>query len=233
MAYGEEGGRAPRARIWAGILAVAAGALLVGDPVHRAHAVLERTVSWWPWVLLGLASLNLLRSAVPVGSLIGPLTLGAVAVVGLAASHGLEGRTARDLLAPTLLAVAGAALVLSATARFGDRTSWTRLLATGAVVVPARSGPTLTVRVVLGELRVDLGRLEGAVEVNVTAIAGHVRLTVPRTGEVRVHTAGALLTRVALPDGPSSSPPAELPCQEGEFDVHVLGLCGAVSVSRA
>ncbi|MCL8011772.1 hypothetical protein [Streptomyces sp. AS02] len=228
MAAGKEGGRASRVRIWVGILAVGTGALLAGDPAHRAHATLEWAARWWPWALLALASVNLLRSAVPAGSLIGPLFLGAVGLFGLIVSHGLDERLARDLLAPVLLAMAGAALVLSG-AHCGRRTSWTRLLATGDVVVPAGTVPPLTVRAVLGELRADLRQLEDDVEVNVTAIAGHVRLTVPRTGEVRVHTPGALLTKVALPE----SPPEELPRHEGEFTVHVLGLCGSVSISRA
>lgn len=227
MAQGEGGERAARARIWVGILAVATGALLLGDPARRAHAALDWTAQWWPWVLLGLASLNLLRSAVPAGSLIGPLTLGGVAVVGLAVSHGLGSHLTRDLLAPALLSVAGATAVLSAT-RTVHSTSWTRLLSTGDVVVPVGMDRPVTVRAVLGELRADLRQLEGEVEVNVTAVAGRVHLTVPPTSEVHVHMPGALLTRVAAPCSPAAEPPRS----GAEFTVHVLGVLGAVSIVR-
>lgn len=221
------GGRASRVRIWVGILAVATGALLAGDPATRTQATLSWAARWWPWALLALASVNLLRSAVPAGSLIGPVTLGAVAVVGLAVTHGLDGHIARDLLAPTLLVVAGTALVLSAVGS-GHRSNWTRLLATGAVIVPAGTGPLLTARAVLGELRADLRQLENDVEVNVTAVAGHVHLIVPPTSTVHVHTLGALLTRVTPPD----SRPDESTPPEGAFTIHVLGICGAVSIAR-
>lgn len=227
MACGEGHGRASRVRTWVGILAVATGALLAGDPAHRTHTMLEWAVKWWPWGLLALASVNLLRSIVPAGSFVGPLVLGAIAVAGLGFTHGLNAHLARDLLAPTVLAVAGATLVLSA-ARSERRTSWTRLLATGAIVVPPTTGHLLTVRAVLGELRADLRQLEESVEVNVTAIAGHIRLTVPRTSEVRVHAPGALLTRVTRPD----SRPDEPVGPEVEFTIHVLGVCGAVSIAR-
>ena len=227
MAQGEKGGRASRVRIWVGLFAVAGGALLVGDPAQRGETALELVGRWWPWTLLALAGLNLLRSAVPVGSLIGPLALGAVGVVGLVAVHGLQAHLVRDQVAPALLVATGAALVLSSD-RMGLRTSWTRLLATGDVVVPPSVRCPVTLRAVLGELRADLGEVRGQVEVNVTAIAGHVRLTVPRASTVQVNAQGALLTR--LPTPPSEF--TRRPHSEGEFTIHVLGVCGAVSISR-
>ncbi len=227
MAEGRGGGRTTRTRTWIGLSAVAVGALLAGDPGRRAHAALEWATTWWPWLLLALASLNLLRSAVPTGSLIGPLLLAGIASAALVAAHGAGRRLVQDLL-PVVLALGGAALVLSATAH-GPATRWTRVLTTGVVVIPQDAGDVLTVRAVLGELRADLRHLDGAsaVNVNVTALAGHVRLVVPRDSRITVHTAGTLLTRVTAPE-PGNSDPRE----SGTFVIHVLGVCGAVHVVR-
>lgn len=227
MAQGERGGRASQVRIWAGLAAVAIGSLLVGDATQRGAAAVELAGRWWPWALLALACVNLLRSAVPVGSLIGPLVLGAVGVIGLVAFHGADGRLVRDQLAPALLMATGAALVLSPS-RGGHRTSWTRLLATGDVVVSPSASRLYTLRAVLGELRADLCEAQGEVEVNVTAIAGHVRLTIPRTSAVYVNAEGTLLTRVP----PPSSEFGQQPRSERKFTIHVLGVCGAVSIAR-
>ncbi|MFF7565392.1 hypothetical protein ACFZB4_36195 [Streptomyces pseudovenezuelae] len=132
-----------------------------------------------------------------------------------------------DQLTPALLMAIGAALVLSP-ARFNYRTSWTRLLTTGDVVVSPSASRLFTLRAVLGELRADLREVQGQVEVNVTAIAGHVRLTVPRKSAVRVNAQGALLTRVP----PPSAEAGQQPHSEKEFTIHVLGVCGAVSIAR-
>ncbi|MDH6452407.1 MULTISPECIES: hypothetical protein [unclassified Streptomyces] len=229
MADVGRGGSTTRARIWIGLLALATGALLVGDPVRRTHDTLLWLNEWWPWVLLALALVNLVRSAVPTESLIGPLVLVGAAAAGLMSARGFDRHLAQDLLAPAALALTGAFLVLTATS--SPRTnSWTRLLATGAAVVPAGVPGPLTVRAIFGELRADLsqlGSMPTAVAVHVTAVAGHVRLTVPQDIAVTVRTTGALLTRVAV------TPPAVASgSTDEELMIHVLGICGAVSVVR-
>ncbi|MHC5907278.1 hypothetical protein ACVNF4_25800 [Streptomyces sp. S6] len=222
------GGGAARARLWVGLLGIAAGALLVGDPAHRARAAVEWAAAWWPWLLLALASVNLLRAAVPSNSLIGPLLLIAIALTGFVNSAGLDRHLVQNLLLPVALALAGMSLVLS-TVRSEPGSRWTRFLTTGEVVVPADAGELLSVRAVLGELRADLRHLgpEPTVSVNVTALAGHVRLAVPQGHEITVHTLGTVLTRVTTPK-PGSGDPGQ-----GQLVVHVLGVCGAVSVVRA
>ncbi|MGK3941376.1 hypothetical protein ABK046_23430 [Streptomyces caeruleatus] len=60
------------------------------------------------------------------------------------------------------------------------------------------------------------------------AIAGHVRLTIPRTSAVYVNAEGTLLTRVP----PPSSEFGQQPRSERKFTIHVLGVCGAVSIAR-
>lgn len=229
MADGGRDGRTARARIWLGLFALATGALLVGDPARRARESLLWLADWWPWVLLALALVNLLRSAVPTESLIGPLMLAGGAAAGLLSTRGFDRHLAQDLLAPAVLALTGAFLVLSAT-RSPRTNSWTRLLATGDAVVPAGVPGPLTVRALFGELRADLRQLgqTSAVAVNVTAVAGHVRLTVPRDSAVTVRTTGALLTRVTAP-APAAAPGPT----DHKVVIHVLGVCGAVSITRA
>ncbi|MEU4613016.1 hypothetical protein [Streptomyces umbrinus] len=220
---GERGGRAPRARTWVGVAALAAGCYTVGDTADRARNAVEVASSWWPWALLGLAALNVLRSAVATDALIGPLVLGAVALAGLAT--GLSGETVQNVVVPAGLAAIGVAILLSA-GRDDRTTRWSRVLSTGRVIVPADAGALLTVRAVLGELRADLtGVAAERVTVHVTAVAGHVRLTVPRACPVRIHRTGAALTRVSTSE-------LQPPLGKGGLTVHVLGLCGAVSIVR-
>ncbi|WP_405931238.1 hypothetical protein [Streptomyces sp. NBC_00827] len=224
---GGSGGRSPRARTWVGALAIALGCYAAGDTAGRVRTAAEVAAQWWPWALIGLALVNLLRSAVATEALIGPLTLGVVALGGLAMSHQVGGHTIENWVVPVGLAVAGAALVLPPD-RNRRATRWSRVLSTGRVVVSADSGPLLTVRAVLGELRADLSQVDGTggqVTVHVTAVGGHVRLLVPRECRVSVHRTGAALTRVTN-NGPES------PDGKGRFTVHVLGLCGAVSITR-
>ncbi|MEV0092027.1 hypothetical protein [Streptomyces sp. NPDC050738] len=230
MVDGEGSGRASRPRIWAGAIALAMGCYVVGDTVHRARTVLDLAARWWPWALLALSLLNLLRSAVPPGSLIAPLLLAAVGLTGLAVSGGIDRDTMINLIAPGVLALSGASLLFTLRP-FGRTDRWSRFLATGRVVVPPGSGPLLSVRAVLGELRTDLTAADSdsSVAVHVTAVAGHVRIAVPQSSPVRIHTTGALLTRVTGP-GPQTG---EHPAGSGGFTIHVLGVCGAVAVVRA
>jgi hypothetical protein len=229
MAHGEDGARTSRAPLWGGLLAVALGCSLAGDVVHRARAVLEFGARWWPWALLGLVVVNLLRSALPTGSLIGPLLLAAVAVAGLLASSHVGSGVLANLALPGILAAGGAALVVDVAAT-GRRSSWSRFLTTGRVVVPRSVARTVTIRAVLGELRADFTNAaqDTGTTVHVTAVAGHIRMTVPRDRWVKVHTSGALLTRVAE-TGPES---ADTPDPSAGITVHVLGVCSVVGIVR-
>ncbi|MER5471402.1 hypothetical protein ABZX90_21720 [Streptomyces sp. NPDC002935] len=229
MAHGEDSAPNSRARVWIGLLAVVVGSCLAGDAVHRARAALEFGARWWPWALLSLAVVNLLRAALPTGSLIGPVLLAAVASAGLVRSGDVGSHALADLALPGVLALGGAALVLAAS-RAGRRSSWSRVLATGQVVAPEGTRGTVTVRAVLGELRADLTRAtaDSGTTVHVTAIVGHVVVAVPRDRRVRVHTSGAVLTRIAE-TGAQQVEPSD---PSTGFTVHVLGICGAVGIVR-
>ncbi|MEV0737240.1 hypothetical protein AB0I51_14970 [Streptomyces sp. NPDC050549] len=236
---GADSGRpAARSRIWTGLIALALGCFLAGDSVHRARLALDAVATWWPWALLALAAFNVLRSVVPVNSLIGPSALVVAALSGLALSHGLDARDVRDLGVPLALAGYGAVVLLSAGRTVG-RTRWTRFLSTGHVHVPAGSGELLVFRALLGELRADLATdpVGGPEAVHVTAVAGHVRITVPHTWQVRVHASGAPLTRISETSRRETSVP---PGADGhgfatrhEVALHLLGVCSAVSIVYA
>lgn len=233
------GGRrrtAARSRIWTGVITLAVGCFLVGDTVRRGRAVLDAVAEWWPWALLALALFNLLRSAVSLDSLIGPAVLGSAALCGLALSRGLDTRTVQDLMIPLALAGCGAVLLVTAGGD-GRRTRWTRFLSTGRIHVPAKSGELLVFRAVCGELRADLraARTDGPRTVHITAVAGHVHLIVPVSWQVKVHASGALLTRVTengRQDERLATGPVPASEKEHEMALHLLGVCGAVSIAH-
>jgi hypothetical protein len=229
MAQGEDSTRTSRVRVCAGLLAVILGCYLAGDVAHRARAALDFGARWWPWVLLGLAAVNLVRSALPTGSLIGPSLLVCVALAGLVTSDQVSARALTNLALPGLLALGGCLLLLGVSST-GPRSSWSRVLTTGRVVVPHGSGKTVTVRAVLGELRADLTgpAAAGRTTVHVTAVAGHIRMTVPRDRRVRVHSSGAFLTRV-VDSGPK---PTEVTDPSTGLTIHVLAMCSVVGIIR-
>jgi hypothetical protein len=221
-------GASARSRILVGSAALALGCFLVGDAGHRAEEAAEAVAAWWPWALLALAALNLLRSMVAVNSLIGPAVLAVAALCGLAVAHGLDGRTVQDFGFPLVLVGFGIAL-LGAARHESPRTRWSRFLSTGRVRVPASGGELLALRAVCGELQADLAATRAAAPraVHLTAVAGHIRLFVPRSWQIRVHRSGALLTRVV------ETGPAVRSESTDQVELHLLGICGAITISYA
>lgn len=223
-----------RSRLWLGLTVLAVGSFTVGDTAHRVRAAMDWLSAWWPWLLLALALLNLLRSAITAGSLIAPGLLAAVALGGLAAAHDISTHTLTDLVAPTALIFLGLALLLSS--REKDSHRWTRVLATGRVrttgTLGSRTGNRQVIlRAIAGEVRADLtgSVLDGSLTVQVTAVVGHVHLTVPSDWPVTVRTAGTLLTLVS-DTGPRASTEDDAAREVG---LHLLGLVGAVSLVRS
>ncbi|WP_405950130.1 hypothetical protein OG588_30935 [Streptomyces prunicolor] len=229
MAYGKDGARTSRARLWFGLLAVVIGCYLAGDAGQRARVALEFGARWWPWALLGLAVVNLLRSMLPNGSLIGPLLLMAVAAAGLSTSSNVGTATVTNLALPGLLTLGGTVLVVASSGP-EQKSSWSSVLTTGRVVIPQDTGRTVTVRAVLGELRADLTSTteESRTVIHVTAIAGHVRVTVPRERWVKVHSSGTVLTHIAE----TGQKAAEVLDPSAGFTIHVLGMCSVVGIVR-
>lgn len=229
-----EGRRGQRSRVWLGLAALTVGSFILGDSAHRVRAASDWLSAWWPWLLLALAVLNLLRAAITPSSLIAPGLLAASAVGGLAAAHSISTRTLTDFVAPTALLLAGLALLLSSHETESHR--WTRVLATGRIRsvdgLGSRTDTSLVVlRAIVGELHADLtgSFLDGSLTVHVTAVAGHVHLTVPRDWPVTVRTAGTVLTRVS-----DTGPPSRTDVDTArEVGLHLLGLVGAFSLVRA
>ncbi|MGW3242923.1 hypothetical protein [Streptomyces sp. NPDC001070] len=225
--------RGHRPSPWLGLCALALGSFAAGDTLHRVRAAAEWATTWWPWLLLVLALLNLVRSFVAVSSLIAPGVLAAVALAGLASGHAVNRHILVNVVLPASLVLVGVALLRP----FGgpeDR-SWTRFLATGRIDGPGAIGertrhPRLELRAVAGEIRADLtgSALDGDVTVHITAIAGHVHLTVPRSWPVTVRTTGMVLTRVT-----DTGPRDAIDAEAGGVGLHLLGLAGAVSLVRA
>ncbi|MFF3379940.1 hypothetical protein ACFYXF_44180 [Streptomyces sp. NPDC002680] len=221
-----------RFRVWTGIVLLAAGCFVAGDAARRVGEALAFGVHRWPWILLALAVLNVLRSAMPTGSYIGPLVLGAVALVGLAMSDSVGPQEVEDIALPAVLVIAGAGLALAASHDVRT-TSWSRFLTTGRVVMPKGAHGTVTVRAVLGDLRADLTQAsdEDETTVRLTVVGGHVQVTVPRDRAVRVHMSGAVLTHIGE-TGADPVEPEDSPDSAKGFTIHVVGVCGAVGIVR-
>ena len=227
-----------RFRVWVGIVLLAAGCFVAGDAARRIGEALAFGAHWWPWILLTVAVLNLLRSALPTGSYIGPLVLGAVALVGLAMSDSVGPQEVEDIALPGVLVLAGTGLALAASHDVRT-TSWSRFLTTGRVILPKGAHGTITVRAVLGDLRADLTQAspDDETTVRLTAIGGHVQVTVPKDRAVRVHMSGAVLTHVgesgADPVEPAASSDSSVSSDSSKgFTIHVVGVCGAVGIVR-
>ncbi|MFD8495703.1 hypothetical protein [Amycolatopsis sp. NPDC059657] len=208
-----------KAKIWIGLPLAVAGGYLLGDTTARLRLAGEVLGTWWPWALLALAAVNLLRSTLRLESLLAPSVLAFAAVLGLALRDGVAARTLLDIVIPAVIAVTGMLLLLSAGS--GLAASWTRILTTGRVV--ARSSDVLQPRAILGELKADLSLLDTPPSaVRVTAVFGHVHLTIPDGWRVDLHSAGAPLTPIRGLIGTG----------ETEIRLRVLGFCGIVTVSR-
>jgi len=223
-----------RTRLWLGLAVLIVGSFTLGDSTHRVRAAADWLSAWWPWLLLALALVNLLRSVIAPGSLIAPGLLTALALGGLTAAHDISTRTLTDFVAPVALILVGLALLLSS--REAESHRWTRVLATGRIRTADGLGSRtdtsqMVLRAIAGELRADLtdSFLDGSLTVQVTAVAGHVHLTVPRDWPVTVRTAGTVLTRVS-DTGPRAGADADTAREVG---LHLLGLAGAFSLVRA
>ncbi|USX52482.1 hypothetical protein [Lentzea sp. HUAS12] len=217
-----------RARIWFGLPLIAIGAFMVGDTARRLGQAWTFVGRYWPWILLGLACLNLVRSLFHVESLLAPGLLGVVALTALALRAEVASSVVLDWLLPLLVVLAGVSLLSSVGARV--RRSLTRVLSTGRVDLDGVLPEVLRPRAVLGDVRVDLTNADEAatdVEVELTAVFGVVRLVVPKTWRVELQGQGVLLSRVSS-SGPREEPKDGTPT----LLLHVMGFCGFVSVCR-
>lgn len=215
-------GREVKARIWLGLPLAVVGGYLFGDTAARLYLAWSVFVAWWPWALLALAAANAMRSVLRLESLLAPGLLVFVALVALGIRHGTGARTLVDIVIPAVVALAGVALLLSAGSWLAR--SWTRVLVTGRVTAREPVSGGLRPRAILGELDADLSALtEPPTDVRVTAVFGHVRLTVPAAWRLDLRATGALLTPVRGLIGPGPH----------EMTLQVLGFCGVVSVVRA
>lgn len=222
IAAPDRSGRELKARIWLGLSLVVIGMFLLGDTVARLRLAGDFLAAWWPWALVALAAANVLRSMLQLESLLAPGLLAFVALVALGVREGIAAATLVDFTVPAVIALTGVVL-LSSVGSWLSR-SWTRILVTGQVVAPGVVSGGLRPRVILGELRADLSALTTPPkDLQVTAVFGHMHLTVPAAWQLNLHATGALLTSIRGLIG--TGPP--------EVELRVQGFCGVVSVVRA
>lgn len=217
----DRSGRELKTRIWIGFPLVVIGGYLVGDTAARIQLAYDVFSAGWPWALLGLATANVLRSVLQLESLLAPGLLAFAALVALGFREGTAARTLVNVVIPAVVLMTGAVFLLSAGSSLTK--SWTRILVTGQVVAPGVVSGGLRPRAILGELKADLSLLAAPPqEVLVTAVFGHVRLTVPADWRLNLYATGAVLTPIRGLIG--IGPP--------EVQLRVLGFCGVVSVVR-
>ncbi|MEV5721790.1 hypothetical protein AB0L41_48740 [Amycolatopsis mediterranei] len=211
-----------KVRIWLGLPLAVVGGYLCGDPAVRLQLAWGVLVVWWPLVLLALAVSNLLRSVLRLESLLAPGLLAFTAVVALSLRHDAATKALVDIALPAAVMLAGVALLLSTGSSLSK--SWTRVLTTGRVVAHAGEPSDVRPAAILGELKVDLSTLvTPPQEMRVTAVFGHVDLTIPATWQLDLRAEGAVLTAIRGLTGTG------LPA----VTLRVLGFCGAVTVGRA
>ena len=225
---GNDSNRDTRFRLWLGIAAVGIGSFIAGDASHRLNVALDAVIAWWPWALLGLAAVNLLRSLIQPESLYGPALPAAIGLLGIGIAHAVAGSTALDVLFPAACVRLGGLLLLSVGAR--DRQRMTRILTTGWAQGPKEilDDTTLHMRAIAGELHVDLrpSLLEADLQAEITAICGHVSIDIPRNWTVTTDPPGMLLTRI-VDNGPRHEQD-----EDYRLNVRILGFCGAVTINR-
>ncbi|WP_038515086.1 hypothetical protein [Amycolatopsis japonica] len=211
-----------KTRIWIGLPLAVVGAYLIGDGPGRLRLAWDLIGSWWPWALAGLAAVNLLRSLLRTGSLLAPGILAFAAMTALAFREGVAARPLVDVIIPAVIVLTGMTLLLSAGS--GLTASWTRFLVSGRVIASVPPPDGVRPRAILGELKADLSPMATPPEeLRVTAIFGHVHLTIPATWQLDLRSGGTVLTPVR---GPIGTGPLEV-------RLSVLGFCGLVDVVRA
>lgn len=206
-------------------LAAAGAAAAASTPGRVTHAVLT-AMGWWPYALVLLCLVNIVRLTVPPGGLYGPALLGAVA---LSALVGLR-LTLRQWFVAGPLIVAGVGLLLGMTVPSSppDRRTWAL-----AWVVRRQLSGTLPARmavlVLLGSAEVDLTAAvcTSKVECNVTMGMARLKLVVPAALFVELESAATGGIRI-LESGTAATGDPSRP----KLVVHLLGLFGVVELHR-
>jgi hypothetical protein len=165
-------------RVLIGLGLAVAGSYFALDPAARAEALLNGLRQWWPFLLLGLAGLNLLRSVIDTPSLLAPAALTAVAAVALA---GIGAPFWDRLVAggPLLVAGIGVGMVVAAMGTPARVVSvlWTRRSYAKHRPLPARTELVC----VAGELRHDLrsASIAGTETLVARLVLGYVVVVIP------------------------------------------------------
>ncbi len=182
------------AKVWIGVAGLIAVSFFAFDPAGRFQVAWSKLSTAAPYLLVALATLNLLRSAVrSTAALIGPAVLVLVAVA-------LKFRSSVDfgnigdllLLIGLILAVA---LVVSALPQGLTRA---RVLWTGEARPPLRIEGRVYAIAILGELRLNLSRaaLAGRPTLIVLTLGGRVVVDIPREWSVVARPPQPTLLRI-------------------------------------
>ncbi|HEX6342568.1 hypothetical protein [Umezawaea sp.] len=220
-----ESARDLRTRTWLGVVMVVGAAFLIGDPASRLSAAWRFLDRWWPFLLLGLAVLNVVRALVPSEFLLAP---GLIALVGgIALAVRQDALTTLEVVVPIVVALAGTTLLLL----IGPGPSWTRVFTSGRVDLDRAPAGVLRPRAIVGQVRANLITFDAPQKsdlvVEATAVLGHVRLVVPANQPVVLVDPGGVWSKIVDP-GPYDRIDPKGPA----IRLHVLAVAGIVSVKR-
>lgn len=138
-------------------------------------------LAWWPWALLGLALLIVVRSTLRLESVFVPGLIASIGGLGLAVKYGLTAKVLVDVLVPASLVGGGIALLFAKTGKTPQ--SWTKFLWSGRVYAPEAAREPLRPRVFLGDIRVDMTTVrpeELDVTIDATMVLGHIHFDIPK-----------------------------------------------------
>lgn len=202
-----------------------AGVLAVAGSSGLAHLA-SMSLTALPVLLVALTVINLVRSIVPPGALVGPAVLGLAAAVLLVARRGYEVTPSVDHALAGLLGAAILALLLTADSPGSGVTAIAWLCRRAPTVLPAST----TVICVLGTAVLDLrGASVGTspARLRLLMAAGRVVITVPSDWEIALDPSSRSPFIAMRDPGPPARASAAV-----RLCVQLTGLAGALELTR-
>jgi hypothetical protein len=202
-----------------------AGVLAVAGSAGLAHLA-SLSLTALPGLLVALTVINLVRSIVPPGALVGPAVLGLAAAVLVVARRGYEVTLSIDHALAGLLATVTLVLLLTTGSPGSGVTAIAWLCRRAPAVLPAST----TVICVLGTAVFDLRRTSvdtTPARLRLLVAAGRVVMTVPSDWEIALDPSSRS-SFVAMRDtGPPAGAAAAV-----QLSIRVIGLVGALELTR-
>jgi hypothetical protein len=167
----------------AALLATGAGMLAVGGwRALQAAGDFALRDAWW--LLLGIAGLNMLRTLVPKGALVGPAVLAGVGAMLLLEEHHVHPRVSAPAVVAAMLGISAIVVVAAGP---GPAAGTTAIGWVARRRLQGRISPALRLVAVLGVVLLDLRAAApetGTLSVNCLILGGRIEVKVPASSGV-------------------------------------------------